>query len=191
MIEAASVSMCAASEINARDCASTPTMTSTAMNPMIRVGGTVSHRRSASPLTPCACPAWDLCPSCSRCCACSSGWSLPGAWFMSAIRCSLVTGSRSAVRFQVGVVVGARWAVGVGVHGGCGQPGYAVDELVFGLYGDRVRGNDVEAVRDQDLNFGAQAVPDPAQPYRADAGDAGGGQQALLGLVEQGGVDGV
>ena len=54
------------SEINARDCASTPTMTSTAMNPMIRVRATVSHRRSASPLTPCACPAWDLCPSCSR-----------------------------------------------------------------------------------------------------------------------------
>lgn len=51
-IDAASVSICPASEINASDWAMMPMTTSMAMNPPIRIKAMVSHFRSASAFTP-------------------------------------------------------------------------------------------------------------------------------------------
>ena len=57
---AASVSMCAASAISASECASTPTVTSTAMNATISPSASATRRREAGgPCSgPWACPVW-------------------------------------------------------------------------------------------------------------------------------------
>ena len=56
----------------------------------------------------------------------------------------------------------------VGVHERRGQPGYGVHEPVLGVDGDRVRLDHGRCGVDDDLALGAQPVPDPAQPDRAD-----------------------
>ena len=54
-IEAASVSMCAASEINASECAARPATTSPAMKAKISASAAESHLASAPGAGPCAC----------------------------------------------------------------------------------------------------------------------------------------
>ena len=62
-----------------------------------------------------------------------------------------------------GVVVDAGLGGGVDVDGGVIEAGYAVDQLVMGLVGDRVGLNDVESVVHRQGGLGAHTVADPAQ----------------------------
>ncbi len=55
-IAIASVSMCAASVINASEPAANPTTTSASMKPTISASAPLSNFRSALPLTACPCP---------------------------------------------------------------------------------------------------------------------------------------
>jgi hypothetical protein len=79
----------------------------------------------------------------------------------------------------------------VGVHQRGREPGYRVDQRVFGLDRDVV-GLDERAVRiDTDLALGPERVADPAQPHLADVKYAGSGAQDRLDLLGQGRVHAV
>ena len=79
----------------------------------------------------------------------------------------------------------------VGVHQRGREPGYRVDQRVFGPDRDVV-GLDNRAVRiDTDLALGPERVADPAQPHLADVQHAGSGAQDRLDLLGQGRVHAV
>lgn len=69
-------------------------------------------------------------------------------------------------------------AGGFGVHHGCGEPGYVVDEPVFHVVSDAMGGLDGERGVDSDSELGAQAVAYPPNSYlvgAVDTVDRGGG----------------
>src|SRR5918911_369907 len=69
----ASVSMCPASEIRAREEAMMPTTTSTTMKPTSRPSPMARQRRPVSWLIPWECPSWE-CPSCPLWWLACSSW---------------------------------------------------------------------------------------------------------------------
>ena len=81
--------------------------------------------------------------------------------------------------------------VGVGVDERAGQPRYGVQEIMLGVHRDLVSGGGGEAGRDHDLALGPQLMADPAQPDLAGAEHPVGRPQGALGLVDEGGIDGV
>ena len=81
--------------------------------------------------------------------------------------------------------------VGVGVHERAGQPRDRVQEIVLGVDRDLMGRGGGEVGRDHDLALGPQLMADPAQPDLAGAEHAVGRPQGALGLVDEGGVDGV
>ena len=66
------------------------------------------------------------------------------------------------VVLEVGVVVDAVVAAGIGVDDRRGQPGHVVEEAVAGVLGDAVGGGQGEVAVDFDLGLGVEAVADPA-----------------------------
>ena len=81
--------------------------------------------------------------------------------------------------------------VGVGVDQRGRQPRDRVQQIMLGGHRDLVRRRGGEAGRDHDLALGPQLMADPAQPDLTGAEHAVGRPQGALGLVDEGGIDGV
>lgn len=92
---------------------------------------------------------------------------------------------------QVRVVMPAGVAVRIGVDGGAGQPRYGMGELVFGIGGDLVCGDEREVGVHNEFGFGVQPVTDPAESHPGHVLDAVDASQRGFGLVDDGGVDSV
>jgi hypothetical protein len=86
------------------------------------------------------------------------------------------------------VVVNAVVRLRVGVDECARQAREGVHEVVFGVHGDPVGFHECGARVDDDVTFGAEAVADPTQPYRAHVQDARCGGERVFGLVDEGGV---
>src|SRR5688572_13123220 len=80
---------------------------------------------------------------------------------------------------------------GFGVDGGRGEASYAVDQVVLDLVAQVVRLDQGGGGVHGDARLGKQLVAVPAQPDVGHVDHAGGGADDLLGLVDQGRVDGV
>jgi hypothetical protein len=80
---------------------------------------------------------------------------------------------------------------GVGVDQRGGQPGDRVQQIMLGGHRDLVRRRGGEAGRNHDLALGPELMADPAQADLAGAEHAVGRPQGALGLVDEGGIDGV
>src|SRR6266536_3127063 len=89
------------------------------------------------------------------------------------------------------VVVGAVLGFGVGGNEGGGQPGDGVQEGVLCCDGDLVGLDGGDAGVDDDFAFGAELVADPPHPDLPGIQHPRGNSQSLLGLLDEGGVDGV
>jgi hypothetical protein len=89
------------------------------------------------------------------------------------------------------VDVGFAGLVGVGVHERGGQPRDRVQEIMLGGHRDLMRRRSGEIGCDHNLALGPQLMADPAQADLAGAEHAVGRPQGALGLVDEGGIDGV
>ena len=79
----------------------------------------------------------------------------------------------------------------VGMHQRGGQPRQRMQQVVLGGDRDLVSLDRAGTGIDDDLAFGAQMVPDPAQPDLADIEHSRRRTQRLLHLIDQGRVHGV
>ena len=79
----------------------------------------------------------------------------------------------------------------VGVHQRGGQPRQRVQQVVLGVDRDLMGLDRAGTGIDDHLAFGAQMVPDPAQPDLADIEHSRRRTQRLLHLIDQGRINGV
>src|SRR6185312_1234633 len=99
--------------------------------------------------------------------------------------------SASPMRSQDSVVIIACLSLRVGVHQRGGQPRQRVQQVVLGADRDLVRLDRADTAIDDDLTFGAQVVPNPAQPDLANPEHPWRCAQSLLNLIDQGRVGSV
>jgi hypothetical protein len=95
------------------------------------------------------------------------------------------------MRSQDSVVIIACLSLRVGVHQRGGQPRQRVQQVVLGADRDLVRLDCADTAIDDDLTFGAQVVPNPAQPDLANPEHPWRCAQSLLNLIDQGRVGSV
>ena len=88
------------------------------------------------------------------------------------------------MRRQDSVVIMAGLDLRVGVYQRRGQPWECMQQVVLGVDRDLVCPDRAGTGIDDDLAFGAQMVPDPAQPKVAHAHHSGCRPQGLLQLID-------